>query len=88
MERIIVDGVNREMTQAELDLTLANRPNPRIAEIAKRQQEIIQELKQLDYKSIKRIQGNYTEAEWDLHVAYCDTLRNEYNDLGLELATL
>ena len=85
MERIIVDGVNREMTQEEYDLTLANRPNPRIAEIADRQQEIMQELKQLDYKSIKRIQGNYNEAECDLHVAYCDTLRNEYNDLEVEV---
>jgi len=85
MERIIVNGVNREMTQEEYEITLANRPNPRIAEIAERQQEIMQELKQLDYKSIKRIQGNYTEAEWNLHVAYCDTLRNEYNDLEVEV---
>ena len=43
--------------------------------------EIIKELSSLDYKTIKRSQGHYTDEEWITHVAYCDALRDELNGL-------
>jgi hypothetical protein len=43
--------------------------------------EIIVELKSLDYKSIKRMQGYYTEEEWQTHKDYCKALRDEMNEL-------
>jgi hypothetical protein len=43
--------------------------------------EIIVELKSLDYKSIKRMQGYYTDEEWQTHKGYCKALRDEMNGL-------
>jgi hypothetical protein len=43
--------------------------------------EIKEELKSVDYKTIKRLQGHYTDSEWITHVAYCDALRDEMNGL-------
>jgi hypothetical protein len=47
----------------------------------KRINEILEELTSLDYKTIKRLQGHYTDSEWITHVAYCDALRDEMNGL-------
>jgi hypothetical protein len=43
--------------------------------------EIKAELSELDYKTIKRMQGHYTDEQWQTHVAYCDALRDEMNGL-------
>jgi hypothetical protein len=47
----------------------------------KRINKILEELASLDYKTIKRLQGHYTDEEWITHVAYCDALRDEMNGL-------
>jgi hypothetical protein len=47
----------------------------------KRVAEILEELAKLDYKTIKRLQGHYTDSEWITHVAYCDALRDELDGL-------
>lgn len=70
-----IDGVFTETTEDDFIEELSN------AKKIDRQLKIIQELKSLDYKTIKRVQGKYTEDEWNLHIAYCDSLRDEYNEL-------
>ena len=47
----------------------------------KRINEIKAELFTLDYKTIKRLQGYYTDEVWQTHVDYCNSLREELNGL-------
>jgi len=47
----------------------------------KRMIAIEEELTSLDYKTIKRIQGYYTDEEWQTHLDYCEVLRIEYRGL-------
>ena len=69
------DGAFTETTDEDFTQELSN------AKKIDRQLKIIQELKSLDYKTVKYVQGKYTEDEWNLHVEYCDSLRVEYNEL-------
>jgi hypothetical protein len=56
---------------------IREKRNPKL----KRINEILEELASLDYKTIKRLQGHYTDSEWITHVAYCDVLRDELDGL-------
>jgi hypothetical protein len=56
---------------------ILEKRNPKLKRINK----ILEELASLDYKTIKRLQGHYTDEEWITHVAYCDALRDEMNGL-------
>ena len=59
-ERIIVNGVNREMTDEEQALVLANRPNPRIGEIELELQDIQAWFTEHDYKVHKIALGEWS----------------------------
>ena len=62
-------------------MTLKDIKLRRMTSKQKRINEILEELSNLDYKTIKRLQGHYTDSEWITHVAYCDALRDEMNGL-------
>ena len=63
-------------------------PNPRIAEIQQRLQDIRMELQVTDYKAIKYAEGQYAEGEYEPTKAARAALRAEYNQLEAELETL
>jgi len=63
-------------------------PNPRIAEIQQRLQDIRMELQVTDYKAIKYAEGQYAEGEYEPVKAARAALRTEYNELEAELETL
>ena len=70
----------KETVISEVEITFAD---PQIEINRQRMQDILTELRELDYKSIKHIQGHYTDEEWNANVTYCDSLRAEYNVLEL-----
>ena len=89
-ERIIVNGVNREMTDEEQALALANRPNPRIGEIKLELQDILQWFSENDWKANKRVREEWTASDtrWLDYVLECEIMRNRQDELNNELATI
>lgn len=63
-------------------------PNPRLAEIEMRKQEILMELQATDYKAIKYAEGQYAEGEYEPIKNSRQALRDEYSALEQELAEL
>ena len=72
-----------EQTYKEVELTKTN-----IAEIDKQQQlskdqqrlsEIVNELNQDDWKTIKRLEGALSDEEWNVHITKRAKLRAEHN---------
>ena len=47
-----------------------------------------QKLAELDYKTIKRLQGVLSDEEWEQTKAECAALRSKINDLEAELAEM
>lgn len=45
-----------------------------------------EELAKLDYKTIKRMQGKLSDAEWEETCDVCDNLRKRINQLESEIA--
>jgi hypothetical protein len=71
----VVNGQLFKTTDADLVIELETMAKD------KRVNDILKELASLDFKTIKRLQGHYTDSEWITHVAYCDALRDEMNGL-------
>lgn len=76
------DVRTKSMREIEMEIDI---PNPRISEIRMRLQEIENEYKSLDYKTIKYIEGDLTEDEWQVHLYNKTLLRDEYDALEEEL---
>jgi hypothetical protein len=67
---------------------LVELPNPRIAEIQNRLQEIRAELSQGDWITVKYAEGALSEKDWEVHTSKRASLRVEFNELELEFKTL
>lgn len=76
------DVKTKSMREVETEMEF---PNPRIAEIQNRMKDIENEYKSLDYKTIKYIEGQLTEDEWQVHLYNKTLLREEYDALEEEL---
>ena len=83
--KIIHNAQTGETFQEEFDFT---PENPRLSEIPMRQQEILEALRQTDYKTLKFIEGQITEEAFELIKAERQLLRNEFNELEEELEAL
>jgi hypothetical protein len=83
--KLVFDATTKETRTEQFDFT---PENPRKAEIPERQQEILIELKESDYKAIKFAEGHYTEEVYASVKAERQALRDEYNELEAELAKL
>jgi phage-related protein len=77
-------ATQKQTTRTEL----VELPNPRIAEIENRLQEIRAELAQGDWKTIKHQEGGLSEKDWEVHTSKRASLRSEFNKLELEFKTL
>lgn len=75
----------KETEEYEEEMEFAN---PRISEIERRLQDIRAELQQTDYKAIKFGEGCYTTEQYEPTRVARQDLRDEYNNLEVELATL
>ena len=83
--KLVYDVKTKETKQVEFDYT---PENPRKFEIQERLQAITVELKETDYKAIKFAEGHYTQEEYQPTLEARQALRDEYNALEKELATI
>ena len=84
-EVLIYDVTNKQSRIEEVEMEF---PNPRIAEIDRRLQEITQELAQTDLKTIKYFEGVLSEAEYAESKKDRANLRAAHNALEIERLTL
>lgn len=85
VKQLIYDVNTKETIEVEVEMDF---PNPRIAEIETRMQEITQELSASDWKTIKYMEGGLSEEDYIVHKADRARLRDEYNTLEEEKLSL
>jgi len=83
--KLVYDAKTKQTTEVEFEFT---PENPRRFEIQERLQEILIELKESDYKAIKFAEGHYTQEEYQETLELRQALRDEYNNLEVELSKL
>lgn len=81
-----------EQTYKEETLTKAQilelEKQQRASQIQQRLSEIVSELNQSDWRTIKRLEGSLSDEDWNIHLSKRAELRKEHNGLDQELKGL
>lgn len=80
--RAYINGEYRTIEVEDYQPTAEELQAQKLAEIEALQEE----LAKLDYKTIKRMQGKLSDAEWEETCDVCDNLRKRINQLESEIA--
>lgn len=77
----IINGIENYVEIADVQPTAEELRQMKLAEIDKLKEKLVS----LDYKTIKRMQGKLSDAEWEETCELCDNLRKRINELEKEI---